>query len=199
MAVEALLGALGRLLGGLGPELERVEGVGVAGLAESGAPLDGRGRPLAPLIAWHDPRGEEAVERLNSRFGDGLARRIGQPLRTVSSVAKLGWLVENGVGPVARWLGVPELCLFHLSGQQASEHSLAARTGAYDVVQRSYMTDVPEALGLAPDVFAPVLAAGTAMGRVSPAGAAWSGLPNGVPVTTTWPGPRGWEPAARTW
>ena len=183
MAVEALVGAVGRLLGGLGEELERVEGVGVAGLAESGAPLDQGGRPLAPVIAWHDPRGEEAVERLTGHFGDGLAPRIGQPLRTVSSVAKLGWLVDHGVGPVGRWLGVPELCLFHLSGEQASEHSLAARTGAYDVVERSYMAEVPDVLGQAFDVFPPVLPAGAVMGRVSPEGAAWSGLSEGIPVT----------------
>ncbi|MDP8992297.1 MAG: FGGY family carbohydrate kinase [Actinomycetota bacterium] len=183
MAVEALLGSLGRLLGGLGDEIERVEAVAVAGLAESGAPLDGRGRPLAPVIAWHDPRGEEAVERLKERFGEGLDRRIGQPLRTVSSVAKLGWLGDHGVEGIRRWLGVPELCLFHLTGEEVTEHSLAARTGAYEVVEQRYMPEVVDALGLGGDVFPPVLAAGSPMGRVSAQGSAWSGLPEGIPVT----------------
>jgi len=187
MVVEALLAALGRLLAGLGDDIAHVEAVGVAGVAESGAPLDGEGRALAPVIAWHDPRGEEPVKRLKEQFGEELSRRIGQPLRTVSSVAKLGWLLDHdvggGLGGVRRWLGVPELCLFHLSGAQFSEHSLAARTGAYDVVERRYMPDVADALGFDPEVLAPVLPAGSTMGHVSAQGAGWSGLREGIPVT----------------
>jgi xylulokinase len=183
MAVDDLLDAVARLLAGLGDDLAEVEAVGVAGVAESGAPVDGDGRALAPVIAWHDPRGEEAVKRLNEHFGDELARCIGQPLRTVSSVAKLGWLLDHGIGGLRRWLGVPELCLFHLSGCQATEHSLAARTGAYHVVERTYMPDVAGALGFDPEVLAPVLPAGSAMGRVSATGSARSGLREGIPVT----------------
>ncbi|MDP8970653.1 MAG: FGGY family carbohydrate kinase [Actinomycetota bacterium] len=183
MAVEAFRDALAGVLSGLGPDRGRVAGVGVAGMAESGTSFDVEGRPLGPVIAWHDPRGGEAVERLQEHFGDDLAVRIGQRLRTVSSVAKLGWMLEHAARPPHRWLGVPELCLFELSGAQATEHSLAARTGCYDVSRRAYLPEVAEFLGLSVDVFPPVRAAGEAMGRVSAAGAAWSGLPEGVPVT----------------
>jgi xylulokinase len=183
MTVEALVGALGALLGGLGGDRGRVAAVGVAGMAESGAPIGEAGRSLAPVIAWYDPRGDEAVDRLNGHFGDSLAARIGQPLRTVSSVAKLGWLLERGLSGVRRWLGVPELCLLHLTGAEATEYSLAARTGYYDVVERRYMPEVAEALALSPEVFPSVLPAGGIMGRVSAQGAAWSGLPQAIPVT----------------
>ena len=183
MTVEALLGSLGGLLAGLGAERERVAGVGVAGMAESGAPLADGGRSLAAVIAWYDPRGGEAVNRLIDRFGDALAERIGQPLRTVSSAAKLGWLLKQGLSGVRRWLGVPELCVFHLTGAEATEYSLAARTGFYDVVERQYMPEVVEALGCGPEVLADVRPAGAVMGRVSAQGAAWSGLREGTPVT----------------
>ena len=183
MAVEDLRASVRALLADLGEGLGRAEGVGVAGVAESGTVLDGRDRVLAPVIAWHDPRGEEAVQRLNEALGDALSNRIGQPLRTVSSVAKLGWLTGSGIEGVRRWLGVPELCLFQLTGAHATEHSLAARTGAFDVRERRWLPQVAEAMDLPPDVFAPVLAAGAGMGRVSAEGAAWSGLPEGIPVT----------------
>jgi sugar (pentulose or hexulose) kinase len=39
----------------------QVRAVGVASMAEAGALLDGSGRPLAPVIAWHDARGDECV------------------------------------------------------------------------------------------------------------------------------------------
>ena len=183
VGVDDLLAAVRRVLADLGTDRRRVEAVGVAGLAESGAPFDGDGRPLAAVIAWHDPRGGEVVDLLERRFGADLPRRVGQRLRTVSSVAKLGWAVNSGVQGVRWWLGVPELCLHGLTGARATDFSLAARTGAYDVGRRRYMPEVLEAVGLLPDVFAEPAAAGAVMGRVSATGARWSGLPLGIPVT----------------
>ena len=114
-------------------------------------------------------------------------------------MAKLGWLVGQGLPEPDRWLGVPELALFLLTGAEATEHSLAARTGAYDVPERRFLpgvidhvlrpggqggaaaaaVDGSDGLGL----FPPVLAAGSIMGLVSGDGAATYGLPVGVPVT----------------
>lgn len=184
MTVDSLRAAVRAVLKDLGEELASVEGVGVAGIAESGAPLDDCGVPLAPIISWHDPRGEEVADRLRQRFGPDLDRRIGQRIRSVSSVAKLGWLVgEGGVSGVQRWLGVPELCLHLLTGAAVTECSLAARTGAYDVAERGYLPDVLDEVGIPGDVFPPVQPAGAVMGQVSPAGAKWSGLPPRTPVT----------------
>jgi len=185
MTVPDLLAAVRQTCVGVGEASTRsaVAAVGIAGMAESGAPLDFEGHPQAPIIAWHDSRGFDVVERLRRQFEPDLDRWIGQRLRTVSSVAKLGWLVEQGVGPVDRWLGVPELVFFALTGRQATEFSLAARTGAYDVGARRYLPRVIAALRAAPGVFPPVEGAGRPMGRISAAGAAWSGLPVGIPVT----------------
>lgn len=184
MRAGDLEAALRRVLENLGEGLHAVASVGIAGIAESGVPVDDRAVPLAPIISWHDPRGEGVAELLRRRFGRDLDRRIGQRIRSVSSVAKLGWLVgEGGVRGVERWLGVPELCLHRLTGAAATECSLAARTGAYDVGEREYLPEVLAELGLARDVFPPVQAAGAVMGEVSAAGAAWSRLPTGTPVT----------------
>jgi xylulokinase len=141
MSVAALEGALCEVVAALGPTRESVAAVGVAGLAESGAPLLA-GRPVGPIIAWHDGRGEETVASLERRFGPDLPRRTGRRLRTVSSLAKLGWLLDHGLAVPDRWLGVPELALWLLSGCEATEHSLAARTGAYDVLERRWLPAV---------------------------------------------------------
>ena len=182
MEVDALLRCVRDLLAELASR-GQVVAVGIAGIAESGAPLDAGGAPLAPVIAWHDERGAEAVARLEHRFGPDLALRTGQPPNTKMTAAKLGWLAGNGVQRVDRWLGVPELALRALTGSEVTEHSLAARTGCYDVVTRRWMPEVGAALRFSTDIFAPVRAAGTVMGRVSAEGAAWSGLPEGIPVT----------------
>lgn len=181
--VDDLMDALRSALGALGPACQRTQSVGVAGLAESGAPLDGACRPLARVIAWHDPRGGEVVAAIKAAAGEDLELRIGQRLRTVSSIAKLGWLVGHGVSGVRWWLGVPELVVHALTGSRVTDFSLAARTGAYDVVARRPLDGITDVLGLPHDVFPAPKPAGSVMGRVSAAGAAWSGFPVGIPVT----------------
>ena len=181
--VAGLLSAVAGAVGELGPAVGEVAAVGVAGLAESGTPLDTAGGCLAPVIAWHDPRGAETVAFLWDRFGEELELAIGQRLRTVSSVAKLGWLADHGLQGVRCWLGVPEMVVRRLTGVVATDYSLAARTGAYDVRHRRPMTEVTAALGLSDDIFPAPAPAGTVMGSVTPSGAAWAGVPAGIPVT----------------
>lgn len=183
MTQDDLLSCVRGVLEGLGPARFQVAAVAVTGMAESGAPLDDSGSALAPIIAWHDPRGAEAVTALERRFGHELSRNLGQRIRTVSSVAKLGWLIGNGVERIHSWLGVPELCQFALCGSRATDYSLAARTGAYHVAEKRWLDEVTGALGFDVDVFPAVRPAGVAMGRVSQAASVWSGLPAGIPVT----------------
>lgn len=183
MPVDDLPACLREVLAGLGDRRRQVVAAGVAGMAESGAPLDSGRRARAPIIAWHDERGAEAVALMEREFGPELALRTGQPPNTKMTAAKLGWLVAGGMQGMERWLGVPELALLALTGAEATEHSLAARTGCYDVVALRWMPEVAGALGFSTDAFAPVGAAGSVMGRVSAEGAAWSGLPEGLPVT----------------
>ena len=183
MEVDALLSCLRHVLDGLGDARRQVVAVGVAGIAESGAPLDTARRPLAPIIAWHDDRGAEAVALLEREFGPDLAPRTGQPPSTKMTAAKLGWLVAQGLPHMDRWLGVPELVLRALTGAEATEHSLAVRTGCYDVVAHRWMPEVAGTLGFSTEAFAPVQAAGRVMGVVTAAGPAWSGLREGIPVT----------------
>lgn len=182
MDVEALEEALFECISALGPGRSEVAAVGLAGMAESGAPF-ARGRPLGPILAWYDGRGEETAARLVAALGSGLARRTGRRVRSVSSLAKLGWQLDHGVPAPERWLGVPETCLFLLAGAEATEHSLAARTGAYDVTGGDWIPDATAVLGLTPAVFPPVRPAGAPMGEVTAPAAARFGLSAGVPVT----------------
>ena len=153
-------------------------------MAESGAPLDRHGEPLAPVIAWHDRRGENVATHLDERFGADLSLRIGQRIRYIATAAKLGWLVDDGgLQGVATWLGVPELVLHALTGVEATEHSLAARTACLDVASSEWLPDVAEASGFDVGVFPEILPAGTPMGHVTTKGAGWSGLPPTIPVT----------------
>lgn len=180
--VEATV-AVGDAWQRLGPQGGQAVGIGIAGMAESGAPLDDAGRALAPVLAWHDRRGDDVAERLSQQLGPGLAKRIGQRLRSVSTLAKLGWLVDHGLAGAQRWLGVPELVLRALTGSDATEISLAARTGCWDVGQGAWLAEAAEAAGFGLHMFPEVRPAGQVMGRVTVEAAAAFGLPVGIPVT----------------
>ncbi|MGH2718543.1 MAG: FGGY family carbohydrate kinase, partial [Actinomycetota bacterium] len=183
MPVGDLLATVSYLTRSLGDGARRAASVGIAAMAECGAALDRSGESLAPIIAWHDLRGTDIAEQLQQLFGDPLALRTGQRPRPVSTIAKLGWLVAHGFGPVDGWLGVAELCVRDLTGMAATEYSFASRTGCYDVIEGVWLGEVARAAGFSVSVFAPVRAAGSAMGWVLPGAAGRWGLPPGIPVT----------------
>lgn len=182
MTLEALRAAIATAVTALGDQRRRVLAVGIASMGEAGVPFNRSGQATGPLIAWHDQRGGKVVRQLDETFGSALPARVGQATRTQSSIAKIGWFIQHGV-EVARWLGTAELGLWSLTGEQATEPSLACRTGAFDIRHGRFIADIITAVGASPDVFAPVRSAGEVEGLVSSEGAAWLGLPVGIPVT----------------
>jgi sugar (pentulose or hexulose) kinase len=122
----------------------RVLGVGVTSMAETGALLDPRGEPVAPMIAWYDERGEAQAEEIVAAFGaDGFSTRTGLPASRLCTLSKYRWLrahvhdAERGV----RWLSVAEWVVRSLGGDESSELSLASRTGFLDLSSRRWWDD----------------------------------------------------------
>jgi sugar (pentulose or hexulose) kinase len=72
--VAELVAGVGRALGELGDDRRRVAALGIAGVAESGAPFDGQGRPPGTVI---DRRGDE-VATSRGALRHRRARRPGQ-------------------------------------------------------------------------------------------------------------------------
>lgn len=182
MTVDELTGAVARTIADLGDATASVRAVGFTGMGESGAPLDGGLEPLAPVIAWHDPRGADEAALL-ARYLPGLHLRTGRPTSAVSSVAKLAWLVRSGMEHPLHWVGVPELCVLAATGELVTDFSLASRTGAFDVARHIYLDEPGDLLGIEVSAFLEPLAAGRIAGFVTAEGADDLGVPMGVPVT----------------
>jgi xylulokinase len=184
MSPEAVFEAVQAAIAQLGELRRRVVGVGIASMGETGTTIHADGPSGLPLVAWHDDRGGEVVADLVAEFGaDALLRRTGRAARSVTSIAKIGWLQRNGARLAGTWTGVAGLTLWRLTGALGQEHSLAATSGAYDPIRREYDRDILRATGLDGITWAPARVAGTVLGRISPSGFAWSGLPAGIPVT----------------
>jgi sugar (pentulose or hexulose) kinase len=145
----------------------RVRAVGVTSMAEAGVLLDRRGRRLAPVIAWHDARGDEEARQLADDLGaDRFAESTGLPASPLCSLAKLRWLGEHhpATHSAARWLNVAEWVVRRLGGRDVAELSLASRTGLLDLSARAPFTDALAWAGLPDDLLGELVTAGTPSG-----------------------------------
>jgi sugar (pentulose or hexulose) kinase len=148
----------------------RVRAVGVTSMAETGALLDSRGRPLAPAIAWHDARGRDESRLLADELGaDRFVETTGVPASPLCSLAKLRWLAEHrpATRSAARWLSVAEWVVRRLGGRDVAEWSLASRTGLLDLSARAPFAEALAWAGMPDDVLGELVPAGTAAGTAN--------------------------------
>ncbi|MCW2938563.1 MAG: xylulose kinase [Actinomycetia bacterium] len=152
-----------------------VAAVGVASMGESGVLLDRRGDPVAPVIAWHDDRDRALVERLADDLGaDTFAGATGLPILPQWSLTKHRWLVDHRAEAerAVRRLGIAEWVVRALGGEEASELSLASRTGWLQVDSGRWWPSALEWSGVRETLLPPLVQAGTPLGRVT---ADWAG------------------------
>lgn len=143
-----------------------VVGAGVTSMAETAVFLDKHGRPCGPSIVWYDTRGEEEASALEEAFGgDGFARHTGLPASALCTLAKLKWLSRQGWPAPARVMSVADWVVHALGGEQASEASLASRTGAVDVPGRRWWDDAIEWSGVPRGSFPRLVQAGERVGK----------------------------------
>jgi sugar (pentulose or hexulose) kinase len=147
----------------------RLVAVGVTSMAETGALLDGRGRPLAPAVVWHDERGAEEAERIAAELGERhFVESTGLPASPLCTLAKLRWLLERrpAARAAARWLNVSEWVVCRLGGRDAAELSLASRTGLLELPSRTPFAEALAWAGLPGGLIGELVVAGTPLGRV---------------------------------
>jgi len=115
-----------------------VAAIAFTGFSETGFLLDENGNPLAPGLAWHDPRG--LTEPIVKELGDFEFRaRAGAPVNEIISLSKTLWLnKEYPKTKSARYfLSAPEWVAYCLGAEMVNELSLVSRTGFFDVEART--------------------------------------------------------------
>ncbi|MET7330783.1 FGGY family carbohydrate kinase [Nonomuraea sp. NPDC005650] len=180
--LPALVGAVTAALGecaaraGRGPDA-----IGIAGMAETGVPLDRAGRPLTPLLWWNDPRAAQEAAEL-SRDAEALYALTGRRADPKAPLAKWLWLRAHSPGVLESmrwWAHVPDAVAYALTGRLRTHETLAARTLAYDLGAGDYD---PELLARAGLRTGQLPAPAGAVEPVGPLTAQVSGVTPGVPV-----------------
>jgi sugar (pentulose or hexulose) kinase len=148
----------------------QVLAVGVTSMGESGVLLDGHGAPLAPLIAWHDTRDTNEVADLVAAVGaDRFARHTGLPLRGQWSLTKHRWLLAHHphARQAVRRLNVAEWVVRGLGGEEATEQSLASRTGWLELGTRQWWSETLEWSGASRSLMPELITSGTPLGTAT--------------------------------
>jgi sugar (pentulose or hexulose) kinase len=170
--LDAVLRAVGDALAAAPPG--PVAALGVASIGESGVLTGPHGEPAGPVIAWHDTRDEREVGELAAELGAAeFAARTGLPLRGQWSITKQRWLARNRpeAAMARRRLSIAEWVVRALGGEEASEQSLASRTGWLDLARRQWWPEALDWSGLAPSLLPDLAVAGQPLGRVTAADA----------------------------
>ena len=145
-----------------------VAAIAFTGFSETGFLLDEKGNPLAPGLAWHDPRG--LTEPIIKELGDFEFRaRAGAPVNEIISLSKTLWL--NKEYPKTKsakyFLSAPEWVAYCLGAEMVNELSLVSRTGFFNVEARTPWLEAIELVGGGKDFLAKLVVAGEAIGRVN--------------------------------
>jgi sugar (pentulose or hexulose) kinase len=175
MEAASLIATVRELLDHVGTELvarfgpdTRVHALAVSGMGESGIVLDAVGRPVAPAIAWFDPRGAEQLAALPATIAEQFAGRTGLPLGVQVSVVKLLHLRDAGLDLTGtRWLNLPEYLVSALGGEEAAEYSLSSRTGLLDQDTGRPWPELLDHLGVDASFLPPFTDAGAPLGFAS--------------------------------
>jgi xylulokinase len=167
-------------------EKAAIRAVGVASVAEAGVPVDDRGRPLADVVAWFDPRPAAAAKRLaESVGGPELFARTGLRPDAKVTLAKLVWLRETEpdvVGAMAGWRFVADLLAEGWTGAVGTSVTLACRSMAWDLARAAWAPELLAEAGVRLDQMPPVVPWTEPVGRLGPAAASRLGLRAGLPV-----------------
>lgn len=159
----------------------RIASIAVASMGEAGVPLDSGGTPTTDIIAWYDQRTQPQVDWLAQIIGkDHLFSISGLSLQPIFGLCKLLWLRENepqAFTRTVRWLNLADYIAYRLSGEQATDYSLASRTLVLNLEQLTWDKALLSELQLSPALFAPLSPSGAAIGTVTPEAAGVTGLP----------------------
>ncbi len=170
-----------------GIEPDSILALGLTGMAETGLLIErATGTPRSPLIPWFEPASTPQADRLKV-VGDVFERFSRSGLRPSfkSGLAKILWLRDQDASLLsgAIWLGAVDYILYRLTGMMGTDHSLAGRSYAFRIDQRTWDVDWIQDLGIDPELFPPVFPSGQAAGWVTERAGSSIGIKPGTPVS----------------
>ncbi len=196
--LDAAFGVIAQAAGEV-RESDPVEAIGIASQGEAFTPISPDGEMLANIMTSSDSRAQPLVEPWSAEFGrEKLYRITGHTAYPMYSLFKLLWLQRNQPGifnPQAlssearayrrsawKLLFCEDLVAFGLTGEVATDYTMAARSMLFDVGKKQWSREICDAIGLDVDKLPEAVPSGTITGTVKAEIAERLGLGAGVKV-----------------
>ena len=163
-----------------------VKAVAVTGMGMDGVPMDAEGNWLYPFISWHCPRTGPQMEWWNENIGAEKQFAItGNQIWGINSGLRILWMREHHpdiLEKTDKWLLIEDFLNFMLSGEIATDYSMASNTLLFDQRTKDYSDELLSASGIDRSILADPKPSGTLLGKIHAAAAEATGLPEGTPV-----------------
>jgi gluconokinase len=156
--VDGMVDAIRGAVAGARDAGARIAGISLSSAMHAVMALDGRDRPLTPVVTWADMRAAAQAERLRNERPE-LHDRTGTPLHPMAPLPKLVWFAEHEPETFAaarRWVGVKELVVARLTGTWAIDHSNASGTGLMNLEALQWDAEALAVAGIGSDRLAPL-------------------------------------------
>jgi xylulokinase len=125
-----------------------IKGISVSSLGEAFVPVDKNFNILGNSMLYTDTRGIEDAEFLSGNFGEEKFVKItGCMPHCMYSLPKMMWLKKNQTDVYKKadyFLLIADFINFMLCGERAIDYSLAARTAAFDIVNKNWNKKILE-------------------------------------------------------
>jgi len=163
---------------------EGVKAISVSSFGEAVVPIDRDGNVLHNSIIYIDVRGQEEAAYLRNRLGNekilGITGTLAHPMY---SICKIMWLKNyrpEVYNKTWKFLLFADFILFKLGAKPHTDYSLAARTMAFDIINKRWSPEILESAEVDENKFGGPVQAGTVVGELSKEIAEELGLPKDV-------------------
>lgn len=167
---------------------EQVKALAVSSQGETTITLDAKGRVIYPALVWLDNRASAQASFLAEKFGKDVYSRTGIPeIVPTWSACKILWIRQNEPETFSRadkFLLVQDYLIYRLTGRIVTDGSVSCTTLNFDIVQKTWWTDVLDAIGIGTKQLPEIVPPGAVVGTLSPEAAGQLGLTRSTCVVT---------------
>lgn len=171
MEASALAAGVSKVVDAASARFGRIDAIGVTSFGEAFVLTDGDGRPLRPMLLCSDSRGAEEAHAFAASFGAGRAADISGVLPSEGySIPKLMWIKRHEPEVFARAkfaMLVEDYVIYLLTGERVIDHSMATRTGAFDIHRLDWSVEMLDAAGIPVSMLSRPVPTGTAVGETA--------------------------------
>ncbi|MBT7887502.1 MAG: xylulokinase, partial [Deltaproteobacteria bacterium] len=163
-----------------GIKAEEVAGLSMSAQMAGTLPVDVNGQPLRRAMIWLDARAETEGEILRKSTGfDFISGK--------ASSAKVFWIKRNEpevYKQTHKFLDCKDFLQYRMTGEFATDHSLAIATTYFNPWDRVWWPEVLEAMGVPEDKLPKLMSSTDIVGKLTSAAADQLGLLEGIPVVS---------------